>query len=104
MPFKSLMLTSNGLQDRLTQPLQLGSRKVSNRAILAPMAGITHVAFRQVLGQFGGYGLTYTEMCSAKAIAHGQRENRVFLWAEEELKHLVARYGHDPQIWPQPLR
>ena len=92
MHSKSLMLNSNGLQDVLTQPLEIGSRKILNRAILAPMAGITHVAFRQVMRQFGGYGLAYTEMCSAKAIAHGQKgKTGYFLWAEEELKNLVCQ-------------
>jgi nifR3 family TIM-barrel protein len=62
------------------------------------MAGITHVAFRQVLGSFGGYGLAYTEMCSAKAIAHGQKgQSGYFLWSEDELDHLVCQVmGSEP--------
>ena len=93
------MLTSNDLQGRLTQPLELGPRTISCRAILAPMAGITHVAFRQVLGRFGGYGLAYTEMCSAKAIAHGQKgQTGYFLFAEQELKNLVCQImGSEPE-------
>lgn len=34
----------------------------------APMAGLTHSAFRRLLADFGGYGALFTEMLSAKAI------------------------------------
>jgi tRNA-dihydrouridine synthase len=34
----------------------------------APMAGITHSAFRRLLSEFGGYGALFTEMLSAKMI------------------------------------
>ena len=34
----------------------------------APMAGITHSAFRRLVADFGGYGALFTEMLSAKAL------------------------------------
>lgn len=34
----------------------------------APMAGITHSAFRRLLAGFGGYGAVYTEMLSARSV------------------------------------
>jgi tRNA-dihydrouridine synthase len=37
---------------------------------LAPMAGITHAAFRRLMADFGGAGALYTEMLSAKALLH----------------------------------
>ncbi len=40
--------------------------------LLAPMAGITHSAFRRLVADFGGYGALFTEMLSAPAIV---REN-----------------------------
>ena len=36
----------------------------------APMAGITHSAFRRLLSDFGGYGGLYTEMLSAKMVSN----------------------------------
>jgi tRNA-dihydrouridine synthase B len=36
----------------------------------APMAGITHSAFRRLLADFGGYGALYTEMLAGKCILH----------------------------------
>lgn len=36
----------------------------------APMAGITHSAFRRLLADFGCYGALYTEMLAGKCILH----------------------------------
>lgn len=36
----------------------------------APMAGITHSAFRRLLSDYGGYGALFTEMLAAKMILH----------------------------------
>lgn len=40
----------------------------------APMAAITHSAFRRLLAEFGGYGALYTEMLSARMIRHENLE------------------------------
>ena len=34
----------------------------------APMAGITHSAFRRLVAEFGGYGALFTEMLAARAV------------------------------------
>jgi tRNA-dihydrouridine synthase B len=39
----------------------------------APMAGITHSAFRRLLADFGGYGALYTEMLASKCILQEDR-------------------------------
>jgi tRNA-dihydrouridine synthase len=36
----------------------------------APLAGITHSAFRRLLADFGGYGALFTEMLAAKMVLH----------------------------------
>ena len=36
--------------------------------LLAPMAGITHSAFRRLISDFGGYTALFTEMLSAKSL------------------------------------
>lgn len=77
---------------KLNRPLAIGSKPVPNRLWLAPMAGLSHIAYREVLDSFGGCGLMFTEMCSAKAVP---KENKlispVFRWREEELPHLVCQ-------------
>ena len=80
------------LAERLNQPLTIGGKTVANRLWLAPMAGLGHAAFREVLDGYGGCGLMFTEMCGAKSVP---TENRlvspVFRWRDEELPRLVCQ-------------
>ncbi len=51
------------------QPLSLGALTLSNRVLLAPLAGVSDVPFRRICQELGA-GLTYVEMLSAVAIHH----------------------------------
>jgi tRNA-dihydrouridine synthase B len=51
-------------------PLRLKNLEISPPLFLAPMAGITHSAFRRLVSDFGGYGALFTEMLSGKALLH----------------------------------
>ena len=57
--FRSISLGNQTLTSALTPAL-----------FLAPMAGVTHSAFRRLLSDFGGYGALFTEMISASAFLH----------------------------------
>lgn len=52
--------------------LIIAGKVINIPLVLAPMAGITHSAFRRLVADFGGYGVLFTEMLSASAL---QREN-----------------------------
>ena len=56
------------LAKQLNQPITIGNKQIANRLFLAPMAGLGHIALRRTLAQFGGYGLLFTGMFSAKAV------------------------------------
>ncbi|WP_419785991.1 tRNA dihydrouridine synthase [Pseudodesulfovibrio sp.] len=90
--------TSASLSERLNRPLSVGGRTVQNRLWLAPMAGLGHVAFREVLDGYGGCGLLFTEMCGARAVpTENPRKSAMFTWREEELPRLVCQIaGGDP--------
>jgi tRNA-dihydrouridine synthase B len=51
-------------------PLSLRGVLFSPALFCAPMAGITHSAFRRLLSDFGGLGGVFTEMLSAKMVVH----------------------------------
>ncbi|MCP4576734.1 MAG: tRNA-dihydrouridine synthase family protein, partial [Deltaproteobacteria bacterium] len=91
---------SNHLSKLLKQPLSIDNRNIRTRLFLAPMAGIGHIAFREVVSGYGGYGLLFSEMCSAKALPHeNSKVSPVFRWREEELSYLVCQiFGSDPRI------
>ncbi|MDD9301547.1 MAG: tRNA-dihydrouridine synthase family protein [Desulfobacter sp.] len=67
--------------------------------VLAPMAGLGHIAFRQMVTEFGGFGLLFTGMCSAGAVPHeNPRISQVFSWRPQELDHTVCQiFGSTPQ-------
>jgi tRNA-dihydrouridine synthase B len=50
------------------QHIEIRDLQINPPLLLAPMAGITHSAFRQILSGFGGVGLLSTEMLSAKRL------------------------------------
>jgi len=80
------------LAERLNQPLAIGGRPVANRLWLAPMAGLGHVAYREVLAGYGGCGLMFTEMCGSRAVpTENPAVSTVFRWRDEELPRLVCQ-------------
>jgi nifR3 family TIM-barrel protein len=90
----------------LNTPLRVGSRTIPKRLILTPMSGLTHVAFRELVARFGGYGLLYTEMCSAKTVPHENRYvSPVFRWRDSELPELVCQlFGSEPEVMATAAR
>jgi len=96
----------NNLAEYLCQPLKIGNRSIKKRVILAPMTFLGHIAFRELVSRYGGYGLLFSEMCSAKTIPH---ENRLvspyFRWRDDERPWLVCQiFGADPFIMAEAAR
>jgi nifR3 family TIM-barrel protein len=101
MPEKVTEITTpEALKAFLNSPLSIGGRPLKNRMVMAPMAGLGHIALRQLVDEFGGFGLLFTGMCSAKALPHENPEvSRVFSWRPEELPHTVCQiFGPEPAI------
>ena len=82
----------------LNRPLTIGNRTIASRLVLAPMAYLGHVALRELIASFGGFGLLFSEMCSAKRIPIENRNtSALYRWRDEELPHLVCQIvGADP--------
>jgi tRNA-dihydrouridine synthase B len=47
--------------------MRIGTVEINSRVALAPMAGVTDTAFRQLCSELGA-GLTCTELISSKAL------------------------------------
>ncbi len=68
-----------------------------NNIYLAPMAGITDAAFRQIAIEMGA-GFTYTEMVSAKGLRYGSIKTASLLCpAENETVFGVQLFASDPE-------
>ncbi|MCP3952877.1 MAG: tRNA-dihydrouridine synthase family protein [Desulfobacterales bacterium] len=87
------------LSEFLNKPLQVGSRTIPGRLVLAPLSKLGNVAFRELLAGYGGYGLMFSEMSSSRAVQQGVRNTVAgFMWRPEELDALVCQiFGDDPK-------
>ncbi|MFZ0725528.1 MAG: tRNA-dihydrouridine synthase family protein [Desulfobacterales bacterium] len=94
------------LAEFLNRPLVVGNRTISGRLALAPMSQLGHIAMRELLASFGGYGLLFSEMCAAARIPHEKRaDSDMFRWREQELPHLVCQIvGHEPVVMAAAAR
>ena len=54
--------------NRIDRSLVIAGTAVTPPLLCAPMAGITHSAYRRLVADFGGYGALFTEMLSARAL------------------------------------
>ena len=52
----------------LLDQIKIRDLQINPPLLLAPMAGLTHSALRQILSGFGGVGLLSTEMLSARRL------------------------------------
>ncbi|WP_165060239.1 tRNA dihydrouridine synthase DusB [Adlercreutzia sp. ZJ154] len=68
------------------------------RVLLAPMAGVSDIAFRS-LCLHAGADLAFTEMVSAKGLSYANEKTRHLLdRAEGEMQVGVQIFGHEPSI------
>ena len=61
---------------------KIGDVEISNRVVLAPMAGVCNVAFRLTVKEFGA-GLVCAEMISDKALLFGNEKTKRMLYIDE---------------------
>jgi nifR3 family TIM-barrel protein len=84
--------------------LKIGPLEVDPPVVLAPMAGVTNAAFRQVCRSFGA-GLYVSEMVTARALVeHNDKTLRMVAPGPGESPHSVQLYGVDPEVMHQAVR
>ena len=78
--------------------LKIGDVVLENNVILAPMAGVTDLAFR-LLCRRAGAGLVCMEMVSAKAIYYNNKNTEELLAIHpQEVPASLQLFGSDPKI------
>ena len=77
--------------------MQIGSVTLAGRLALAPMTGVTDLAFRQICREHGA-ALTVTEMVSTKALCYQDRKTpRLLALGEDEHPAAAQVFGHEPE-------
>ncbi len=84
--------------------MKIGPIEVDPPVVLAPMAGVTNPAFRQLCQSFGG-ALYVSEMITARALAErNEKTLRMVARAPGETTHSVQLYGVDPAVVAAAVR
>lgn len=76
--------------------MNIGNVTLKNNIFLAPMAGVTDLAFRIICDRFGA-GLSYTEMVSAKALSFSDKKTNS-LMQTNSLPTAVQLFGSDASV------
>jgi nifR3 family TIM-barrel protein len=77
--------------------LKIDNIEIKNKVIIAPMAGVTNVAFRTICKEFGA-GLVYAEMVSDKALTfRNQKTMKMLKVVPEERPLSMQVFGGDKE-------
>lgn len=81
----------------LKDKLEIGKLKLDNNLFMAPMAGITDRAFREIVTDLGS-GLNFTEMVSAKGLYYKDKKTKTLMDKGDETLLFIQIFGSDPDI------
>ncbi|MEK7415661.1 MAG: tRNA-dihydrouridine synthase [Planctomycetota bacterium] len=87
--------------NRYIHPVSIGSLRLVNNLLLAPMAGYTNVAFRLIAKEVGGCGMVATEMVAAIARATDAQSERFRVLTRtlpQERPVAMQIYGREPEL------
>jgi nifR3 family TIM-barrel protein len=84
------------ITDTIAKPLQIGRITVDAPVVLAPMAGITNMAYRRLCREYGA-GLYVCEMITSRALVERTPESmRLIGHHESETPRSIQLYGVEP--------
>lgn len=90
--------------NKYVKKIKIGNVEVENNVFLAPMAGVTDLAFRKICEKFNP-GLLFTEMASTKAMWYNDKKTRKLLKVIETNKPSVVQiFGHEPEVIAKTVR
>jgi nifR3 family TIM-barrel protein len=84
--------------------MKIATLQLPNNLIMAPLAGITDLAFRTIVRRYG-CGLCYSEMVSADGIVRGQKKTLDILRSDPGDRPLIVQiFGSDPAVLAEAAR
>jgi nifR3 family TIM-barrel protein len=78
----------------INTPFNIGPVQIRNRAVLAPMSGVSDLPFRRLAWRFGA-GLVVTEMIASRELVCESAESRVRLQSDGITPHMVQLAGRE---------
>ena len=90
--------------NKYIKKIKIGNIEVDNNVFLAPMAGVTDLAFRKICEEYNP-GLLFTEMASSKAMWYNDKKTRKLLKnLENDKPTIVQIFGHEPEVIGEIVR
>jgi len=84
--------------------LRVGSERLENNLVLAPMAGVTNLPFR-LIAKEAGCALVFTETVSAKGLVVGGKKSARLIETSPKAEPLAYQlFGNDPQMLGEATR
>lgn len=83
--------------------MRIGTMEVSGNTILAPMAGVTDLAFRTVCARLGA-AVTVTEMVSSRALVYQDKKSIGLLKKTPQGLCGAQIFGNDPEIMAEAAK
>jgi nifR3 family TIM-barrel protein len=82
---------------------RIGNIAIRNRALLAPMSGVTDAPFRRMVSRLGA-GLVVSEMTASDALIEGRRNALLRAESQGEGTHVVQLAGGEPRWMAEGAR
>lgn len=93
------------MKNKYVAKMKIKDITLQNNVFLAPMAGVTDVAFRRVVRECKTPGLTFTEMASTKAIEFGSKKTEKLLKiADNERPSAVQIFGSNKYVISETIK
>lgn len=84
--------------------MEIGNLKIKGCAALAPMAGVTDRAFRELCVSYGA-AYVVSEMISSKGVSLGDRKSKALMQlSDEERPAGIQIFGNDPSVMAQSVK
>lgn len=82
----------------------IGSVDFGEGIVLAPMAGVSDIGFRDIASSFGA-DATYSEMLSCRAMLHNPKKTALMTECSPNEKVKVGQiFGHEPEVMAEALQ
>lgn len=83
--------------------MKIGNLEIRGDLVLAPMAGVTDLAFRTICAELGA-AVTVTEMVSSRALIYQDKKSRSLLHRTPIGVCGAQIFGNDPSVMAEGLR
>jgi tRNA-dihydrouridine synthase B len=99
-----MVVLSPPLQQRLNEPLRIGSVTVQSRVLQSPLSGVTDRAFRQLVRRYAPASMLYTEMVHAAGICHARELEKIMDIGPQEQPISIQLFDCRPDFMAEAAR